>query len=237
MAAVTAPSDGRQSRWERHNLQRRERIIAAAIQAAETHEPGVEIKVSQIATIAGLSRTVIYRHFADRAELDQAVQAAILDGLWELVLPALTLEGTVPDLLERGVGSYVNWAVAHPSLHWLADHDFSESGPLEQGLVRITTQITELLTLALDLLQIELSDSERDAIDPMIFGLLGAVFGAVRRWLFRPGRVLSPEALISLTSRSLWFAIQGHASGIGLDLDPEVPIQQILATPVVRAAR
>lgn len=230
-------ADGRQSRWDRHNLQRRQRIIDAAIKATEAHEPGAEVNVSEIAEIAGLSRTVIYRHFNDRAELDLAVQSAILDGLWDLILPAVTLEGTVPQMLERGVGAYVNWAVAHPSLHWLADHDFSESGPLEQGLVRVSAQITTLLTLALELLEIDLTASERDAMDPMIFGLLGAVFGAVRRWLFRPGRVLSPEALITLTSRSLWFAIQGHARGIGLELDPDTTIQEILANPVGARAR
>ncbi|CAN5117388.1 MAG: TetR/AcrR family transcriptional regulator [Nocardioides sp.] len=229
---MTSRADGRQSRWDRHNSQRRQRIIEAAIEAAEAHEPGTEVNVSEIAESAGMSRTVIYRHFSDRAELDLAVQAAILDGLWELVLPAVSLDGTIPEILERGIGAYVGWAVAHPSLHWLADHDFSESGPLEQGLIRVSTKICTLLNVAFDLLGVELSDSERDAMDPMVFGLLGAVFGAVRRWLFLPGRTLSPEALIVLTARSLWFAIQGHARGIGLELDPDTRVQMILTNDV-----
>ena len=74
--------DGRQARWDRHNQERRQRILDAAIAVVESGEPGAEVHVQQIAEQAGLSRTVVYRHFADRSDLDRAVQTAIVDDLY-----------------------------------------------------------------------------------------------------------------------------------------------------------
>ena len=63
--------DGRQARWERHNQQRRRQIIDAAIEVIEEAGPGGELHVQQIATRAGVNRTVVYRYFEDRADLDR----------------------------------------------------------------------------------------------------------------------------------------------------------------------
>ncbi len=70
--------DGRQARWDKHNQARRQAILDAALAVVEAGAPGAEFHVQQIADRAGLSRTVVYRHFADRADLDQAVQTEML---------------------------------------------------------------------------------------------------------------------------------------------------------------
>ena len=66
--------DGRRLRWLEHNQARRQVIIAAAVRVLERSAPGDEIQVQQIADEAGLARTVIYRHFQDRVDLDLAAQ-------------------------------------------------------------------------------------------------------------------------------------------------------------------
>lgn len=223
--------DGRQARWDRHNQERRQQILDAAIAVVEAHEPGAEVHVQQIAERAGLSRTVVYRHFSDRADLDRAVQTAIVDDLSGELLPAVTLDGTIPQIIERIVSTYVSWAVAHPALHRLAEQDSSAdgTGPLQQGIERIAHQVVELISTAVELLGVEMSQDESDAVDPLVFGLVGAVFSAVRRWMARPERTPSAPVLVSLVTDSVWFILDGHARSLGLSLHRDQPVEELLA--------
>lgn len=232
-------TDGRQARWDQHNLERRQVILDAAVAVIEEGEPGVEVHVQQIAERAGLSRSVVYRHFSDRADLDRAVQSSILEELWGQLLPAVTLDGTVPQIIERIVSTYVGWAAAHPALHRLAETDRSVdgTGPLQQGIEQIAEQVSTLIIVAVDTLALEITAEERAAIDPLVFGLVGAVFGAVRRWMSKPERTPSADVLVELTTRSVWLILQGHARTLGIELDPQVPVEELLAGGPQRVAQ
>ncbi|MFT4287819.1 TetR/AcrR family transcriptional regulator [Nocardioides sp.] len=222
--------DGRQVRWDAHKEERRQQIIDAAIAVVEESTPGTEVHVQQIAARAGLSRTVIYRHFADRADLDRAVRLRIVEQVWELLLPRVSLDGTAPEIIERVVGSYIGWAVAHPALHRLADHDNSGSdGPLEAGLERIASRVSAVIGTALMAFGAELSEEEAAAIDPFVYGIVGSVFSSVRRWVGRPDPALSAAGLTELVSRSVWFVIDGHARTLGVEIDPTRCVEDLLA--------
>jgi AcrR family transcriptional regulator len=227
--------DGRQARWDQHKEERRQQIIDAAVAVVEESAPGAEVHVQQIAERAGLSRTVVYRHFEDRADLDRAVQAKILDGFWTELLPEITLAGTVPQIIERAIGTYVRWAVAHPALHRLADHDVARSaapaeterGPLEQGLERLAGQVAQVVHLGAVALGGDLSDEDRASLDPLAYGIVGGVFSSVRRWLAHPDPALPPDALVTLISQTVWFGIEGHARRLGVAIDADRTVEEI----------
>jgi len=227
MPATEAKKDGRQARWARHNEERREQIVAAALEVIGESEPGAEVHVQQIAERAGVNRTVVYRHFAERSDLDIAIQRAIVAQLWAKLLPSVTLEGTIPEMIERIVGTYVAWAAANPSLHQVVDRDHG-SGVLEQAIDEIAAEIGQVIVFLLTTLGLEV-DLQDDELDALVHGVVGAVFGAVRRWLDRPERVLTPERLRVMMSQSAWFLIEGHARSLGVILDPEQPIADMLA--------
>jgi AcrR family transcriptional regulator len=67
--------DGRDIRWERHREERRSALVDATIRAIRRH--GAMVGMDDIAAEAGTSKTVIYRHFEDRAGLYRAVAARI----------------------------------------------------------------------------------------------------------------------------------------------------------------
>jgi len=70
--APSAPSaDGRRARWTEHRRARREELVAAAVEAVRL--AGSEFSVDDVARSAGVSKTVIYRYFADKDELIDAV--------------------------------------------------------------------------------------------------------------------------------------------------------------------
>jgi AcrR family transcriptional regulator len=229
--ATKQPADGRQLRWNRHNEERREQILDAALDSLEDAGPGVDVHVQDIAERAGLSRTVVYRHFDDRADLDRAVRAEILDRLWAALIPEVTLDGTIPEIAERIVSTYVGWTVAHPALHRFAESDSSqgEEDPLQEGLARIAGQVADLITTAIDLLGLEPSEDERAAVDPLVFGLVGAVFAAVRRWMARPERTPPAPVFVSMVTESAWHLLEGFGRRLGIELDPDQRVEDLLA--------
>ena len=63
--------DGRSSRWESHRARRRTELVEATLRAIRARGAGVGM--DDIASSAGTSKTVFYRHFTDRAGLYSAV--------------------------------------------------------------------------------------------------------------------------------------------------------------------
>lgn len=69
--AQTAQPDGRDARWAAHRVARRRELVDAALRAIRRHGAGVGM--DEIASEAGTSKTVIYRHLGDRLGLYLAV--------------------------------------------------------------------------------------------------------------------------------------------------------------------
>ena len=223
-------TDGRQLRWDSHNQARREHILDAAVAVLEAAEPGTVVHVQQIAERAGLSRTVVYRHFADRADLDAAVQGRALELLRAVLVPALSFEGTPVDIIGRVVSAYVGWASEHPALHELAQQDPAGPGvgQMEQAVALIAGQIEDLLNVGVEVLGVRLDADEVAALDPLVFGLVGAVFTSTRRWLSRPEQQPGRERFVELVTEAIWFQIAGLARARGVTLDPDLPVEQLL---------
>src|SRR5262245_42654891 len=144
---MAGKTDGRQLRWRSHNQARRQHILDAALAVLADSEPGAEVHVQQIADRAGLSRTVVYRHFADRADLDAAVQGLALELLRAELVPALSFEGTPVEIIRRIVSAYVGWASENPSLHEFAQHDPPGRGvgQMERGIQLLAGRIEDLI--------------------------------------------------------------------------------------------
>lgn len=68
-------NDGRDTRWAEHRETRRRELVEEALRAIRRHGAGVGM--DEIAAQAGTSKTVIYRHFGDRAGLYAAVVASV----------------------------------------------------------------------------------------------------------------------------------------------------------------
>ena len=227
---MAGKTDGRQLRWDSHNQARRQHILDAAIGVLADAEPGAEVHVQQIADRAGLSRTVVYRHFSDRADLDAAVQGRALELLRAELVPALSFEGTPVDIIRRIVSAYVGWASAHPSLHEFAQQDppGAGAGQMERAIQQIAGQIEDLINVGVEVLQVRLDEDDVAALDPLVFGLVGAVFTSVRRWLSRPERRPAADEFVAIATEAIWLQIAGMAHHRGVELDPDLPVEALL---------
>ncbi len=227
---ASAP-DGRDERWAAHREERRAQILDAAIAVIEREPVGAEIHVRQIAQEAGLGRPVIYRHFADRADLDRAVQKRILELLMGRLVPEFELSGTIAQIIERIVYAYVEWAAEHPALHRIGaaeSQDAARLGDVVQVTQQIGGLIAMLVTSGATLLEVELTAEDHQVLDPLVFGIVGQAVGTVRFWLARADRVPSREVLAVHLTRSVWFQIDGHARDRGIVLDPQTSLDELL---------
>ncbi|WP_341716308.1 TetR family transcriptional regulator [Micromonospora sp. FIMYZ51] len=94
---------------------RRQLIVEAAIRVVEEH--GTIAGLGAVADRAGLPRPHVYRHFASKDDLDQAVarHAARLLSAW--IRPSLSAPGAPPQVVHGVIDRVLSWAVEHPNLY------------------------------------------------------------------------------------------------------------------------
>ncbi|NYJ01609.1 AcrR family transcriptional regulator [Nocardioides thalensis] len=219
-AEEVAVPDGRSLRWRKHNQARRQKIIDAAITVLGRQSPGEEVQIQAISEESGVARTVMYRHFADKADLDRAVQREICNRLGEVLIPALAHDGTPEEIIHRVIEGFVLWSVDNPSLFWFAERDLSGWGPtpLQEAFEKIAEAIEAIMDTVVAYVGVELSQDDRDGIDPWVFALIGAAFTGIRRWASRDPRVPDIQQFIDIMSESIWLQINGMALSRGITL-------------------
>ncbi|KRE41537.1 TetR/AcrR family transcriptional regulator [Knoellia sp. Soil729] len=132
MSSTTSPQgddavDGRSSRWDEHRTQRRRELVEATLRAIRSRGAGVGM--DDIASSAGTSKTVFYRHFTDRAGLYGAVaervNTNILRDITRAVGDVSTFTGPVAepsappprDLLAAAVDAYLALVEHDPEVY------------------------------------------------------------------------------------------------------------------------
>ena len=229
-AANRDQTDGRKRRWQQHNADRRQAVIDAAITVlARDLEPGAELSVQQIADEASVHRTVLYRYFEDRTDLDVAIQQEICNRAGELLLAAVTLEGTPRDIVHRIITAYVSWAVDNLALMRFAERDIpgAATKPLDDAIGRIAEQIELVIGGFLALLDAEVGDDDRDALTPYVFLLVGGVMAAVRSWSSRAELRPAAPDFTRLLADVTWLQIEGLAASRNIEV-PDRPVEQLL---------
>lgn len=209
--------DGRATRWAAHNDAQRERIITAAISLYD--EGNAAPSLQEVADRAGLARSVLYRQFEDRRDLDRAVRYYVLAMLWAQLEPHFAIGDDPRGTLRSVLQIYVEWAAAHPRLHHLVDLDLDETGPLQHGLDQIATAVVDLLVDWFRAVGAEVSDADIVATDPLAHGVVGLVHATVRRWVEQGCAVPKASALIDLIAELIWAMITARAEAYGVSID------------------
>ena len=215
--------DGRATRWAAHNDAQRARIITAAISLYD--EGNTAPSLQEIGERAGLARSVLYRQFEDRRDLELAVERYVIDDLLVRLNDSLVLEGPTRQILRRVASTYIEWAAQHPRLHQLSDLDSGADGPLNKAIEQIAARMGELMILAFRGSGAELTETDVAATDPLIHGLIGAVFAAVRRWLHLGAKVPDVEHMTDLIVESAWAVIDARLRAYGVVMDPDAPLE------------
>ncbi|HSK59894.1 MAG TPA: TetR/AcrR family transcriptional regulator [Actinomycetospora sp.] len=108
--------DRRSSRWDEHRRARRHELTAATIVAIRAH--GAEVGMSQVAAQARTSKTVVYRHFADKNDLYLAVCDRVAEVLVGQLQSAMREAADEPrETLVSGIDAYLRLIEADPEVY------------------------------------------------------------------------------------------------------------------------
>lgn len=223
-------TDGRKRRWQEHNAARRQAIIDAAITVlARDIAPGEELSVQQIADEASVHRTVLYRYFEDRTDLDLSIQREVCMRATEPLLAAVTLEGTPREIVYRIVGAYVDWAVTNMALMRFAEREVAgaPSKPLDDAITQFAAMVEEVIGAFIEILGIEMSDDDRDSLTPWVFLLVGGGMAAVRNWTSRAELRPAVPQFTALLAEVTWLQVEGLAKTRSIEL-PDLPVEELL---------
>lgn len=190
--------DGRDTRWTGHRAERRDQVLTAALTVIGREGPAVS--VAAIGAEAGMPRSVVYRIFRSREDLDEQIRARITDELMAALSPALDPKGTIRESIELGAATYVGWVALHPHLHRFL-------GTGSPAVTGTRTAIALRLALLLDTYAERFLD---DGPAPtgfnlnLAFGMVGLVDGVVNQWAARPEARSSLDDLTDFLSDALW---------------------------------
>jgi AcrR family transcriptional regulator len=221
-----AKVDARSERWREHRKKVRTEIVDAAFRAIDRLGP--ELSLREIAEEAGTAKPKIYRHFADKSDLFQAIGERMRDMLWSAIIPSINVEkDSFRDIVGRGVEHYVELVDQHPNVvRFLLQGRFADQSAAAMTTVNKGRDIT--LAIA-DMVSSEL---EEMALDPASFELAAfAIFGtaasATDWWLGAdddaPRRMAADRFVAHLTTIMMG-AINGTGELLNIKIEPDQPV-------------
>ena len=207
--------DGRDARWEGHRAERRTALVDATIRAIRTR--GAMVGMDDIAAEAGTSKTVVYRHFEDRAGLYRAVAERIeqrVVGDIGTALARSTSSGHDPrHLIASTIDAYLALVESDTELYRFVVNRPLVDRPLTDDPVEGTvSRVTDLLTGLLE-------DSVRDGGTPgsgirvWAIALVGSVQAVADDWLASSDR-LPRAVLVETLTEIAWHGVSPVFAGV-----------------------
>jgi AcrR family transcriptional regulator len=208
--------DGRTERWRAHRVERREAFVDAALRALEKHGP--DVAIAQIAAEAGVAKPRLYRHFADKADLFNAVRDRLSTLLWQRLTAALDPEDAPAYLVRHGLDAFLSVVDEYPNVFRLLVHP----GAASERVLEDGQKIADVLA-ALIAGQLATLGTDTEGAEPWGHALAGAVGGATHWWLEH--RSISKQALIEHLSTVILGSLERIAREAGVVVDLELPIK------------
>ncbi|MBY3554133.1 TetR/AcrR family transcriptional regulator [Modestobacter lapidis] len=205
--------DRRDSRWDEHRRARREQLVQATIAAVGKHGAGVGME--EIAAEAGTSKTVVYRHFADRSELHVAVCALVAEQLTRKLRETMSGTDHPRQMVAAAIEAYLAFLEADPEVYRFVVHQQLPDRPVDPA-GRPLDPISNLSGLvgheAAALVAVGLRRAGRDpaAAEPWGHGLVGLIRSAADWWLQADRPMPRAELAAHLTDLA-WSGLAGIA--------------------------
>ena len=201
--------DRRDSRWDEHRRARREQLVDATIAAVGRHGAGVGME--EIATAAGTSKTVVYRHFADRTELHVAVCTRVAASLTARLREAMVSSTEPRQMVATAVETYLAFLEADPELYRFVVQGPDRPAGRAPGDADPIANLSHLVgDQAAALVAVALEQAGRDpaAALPWGHGLVGLIRSAADWWL-RADRPMSRSDLAAHLTDLAWAGLSG----------------------------
>jgi AcrR family transcriptional regulator len=202
---IAQARDRRDSRWDDHRRERRRELVDATIAAVGRHGPGVGM--DEIAAEAGTSKTVVYRHFADRNELHVAVCERVATQLTRKLREAIGSSSDPRQMVAAAVDTYLAFLEADPEVYRFV---VTRSPAADDGSDPIRTLSTLVGDEVGRLVADSLARAGQDTAPSAAWGhgVIGLVRAAADWWLRADRPVPRPQLAAQLTDLA-WVGLSG----------------------------
>jgi AcrR family transcriptional regulator len=198
--------DRRDSRWDEHRRVRREQLVEATLAAVAKHGAGVGM--DEIATEARTSKTVVYRHFADRTELYVAVCSRVAAQLLARLREAIEHCEEPRQMVASAIETYLSFLEADPELYRFVVHQQLLDRPADRDPISNLSDLVGDQAAAIIGPALERSGHDPGAAAPWGHGVVGMVRSAADWWL-RAGRPMLRAELAAHLTDLAWAGLSG----------------------------
>ncbi|MEV0947995.1 TetR family transcriptional regulator [Rhodococcus sp. NPDC049939] len=201
--------DGRKRRWREHKIARREELVDGTIAAVRLR--GRDIGMDEIASEIGISKTVLYRYFADKNDLTNATMARYMETtLAPRVYEAIGEDLDHFELTRATITAYVETVASDPDVYLYIMANDSGSG--RNAVADSEQMIADVLATVLSERLREM-DMDSGGVVPWAYAIVGGVQLATHWWI--SNRSMSVEAMIDYLTMMIWGGLTGIAEVSG----------------------
>jgi AcrR family transcriptional regulator len=195
--------DGRKRRWHQHKVDRRNELVDGTLDAIR--QRGSNVSMDEIAAEIGVSKTVLYRYFADKNDLTTAVMMRFAQTtLIPNMAAALTANLDGYDLTREIIRVYVATVAAEPEIYpfVMANSSASKSKAVAESEQIIARMLGVMLRRRMSSVGMDTSGA-----NPWAFMIVGGVQLATHSWMSNPR--MSADDLIDYLTMLSWNALRG----------------------------
>lgn len=218
--------DGRDSRWDDHRRARRRHLLDTAVRLID--RDGGDVGVAAICAEAGVPRSVVYKLFRDREDLDEAIRARIIRDLNATMAPMLVPRGTSRQMVARGVKVYLRWVTTHPNLHQFLNvgvdsRPTTTTSGLYAGKAAFVHALEELGASALPKKVVRAGLARH-----LANGVVGFADATINAWLAGGPGTGSAANLTRFVIEGACALIEAFGRVAGVELDLDRPVAELL---------
>ena len=185
--------------------ERREQLLQVALEtfAAKGFH---ETSMNEVAEAAGVTKPVLYQHFASKKALYNELVDEMGARLERAIFEAATNAGGPRQQVEAGFRAYFGWAIAQGSAFRVLFSDRSRAdSELAEAVSRVESVVADRVATLIDIPG--LSDDERHVL---AFGVVGIAESTSRHWLkLGLGQGTDADAFADQVARLAWTGLRG----------------------------
>lgn len=167
--------------------------------------------MDEMAGAMGTSKSIVYRYFKDKAGLQSAVGAMVLEELAQAFGAAAQAGGPARERIRALVELYVSMLTRSPNVYRFVTR-IEQAGTMSSFIAQVRLYVSRLLREVLA----ERGADLRFAV-PWAAGVVGFVRDTGEHWLTADDEHrLDPQALIDVISDWIWVGTQAHTPSFTL---------------------